>query len=354
MSKVTIKPSMIKPYIVSVFERAGLSSEHSNIVSDNLLEAELRGVYSHGLAQVKRYTQSIQQGIYNTRPHIAVLNESPATGLVDGDFAMGAVTGTEAMQICIEKAGISGCAGIAVKRGCHFGMAAYYSMMALKQDMIGIAACNSGMIMSVYDGTSRVLGTNPISIAVPAKKRYPLVFDAATSHVAFNKIYVAGIEGRDIPVEWALDEEGRPTTDPIKALKGMVVPFGSYKGSGLAIMVNVLSAILSGAAISNDYDNSRQEAGHPEGVGYFFAALDIQRFQDVDKFKTDVDGMIDQLKSSRKKEGVDEIYMPGELEYICKRNSLQNGIALGLGTYNELVETGVKLGLNFDPAEWKL
>lgn len=344
---ITVDPHKLAVLVRSLFRQAGLNEEHAGLVANNLCQAELRGVYSHGVSKVKPYVRSIENGTYNRYPAVSVIRESGSTVLVDGDFAPGAVSGTAAMRLCIGKAAESGFACAAVTRGRHFGMAAFYAMMALERGMIGIALCNSGKIMAPYGGTSRVLGTNPICIAVPSGKDFPFVFDAATSEAAFNKIIVAGLEGRDIPPGWALDKEGRPTTDAKAALEGMVIPFGGYKGSGLAIMVHVLSGLLGHAFAGGLYDHAKDGNGDSGGVGFFFCALDVSTFQPLGDFTRQVDDFIDEVKTARRSDKDQEIYVPGEPEHLRRLRHLSHGIELGSAVYGELQETALRLGVPF-------
>lgn len=349
MGNIAVAAHKIKEFTRQVFIHAGLSGEDAELVSSNLAEAELRGIYSHGYSKVSSYVNHIKSGFFNSRPHITVLQESASTLLVDGDYAMGAVSGTKAMQLCVDKGRQTGFACASVRKGRHFGMAAFYAKLALEQGMIGVSLCSSGRIMSSFGGTTRVLGTNPICIAVPSGQQFPFIFDAATSEAAYNKIVVAAREGRDIPTGWALDEDGHPTTDAQKALNGMVIPFGGYKGSGLAIMVNVLSAVLSNAVGYADGSwQSGQEAPGYGDVGFFFCALDVGRFQPLDAFTKEVDGFIEELKSVRKQRADQEIYVPGELEYLRQQRNLARGIAIGKGVYEDLREIGIELDVPFD------
>lgn len=341
MGKYFIKSHHLKKFCSDVFQTLGLNENSANIVADNLVEAELRGVRSHGIAKVKDYVKFIEKGIFNPNPNIKIVKEDLAILSIDGDFGMGAVTGKYAMEKCIEKAKTTGIACATVINGTHFGMAAYYSMLALENNMIGISLCNSGNIMTVYGGISRSLGTNPISIAVPTNKNLPVVFDAATSEAAFNKICFAHIDGRDIPLGWAVDKNGDPTTKPEDALQGAVIPFGGYKGSGLAIMVNILSALLNGAFLQSKND-SINKGEHSNGVGFFFAAIDISKFQDIITFKDSVDLFVEDLKSSTRAKDTEEIYMPGELEYLRKEENLKSGLPIVEGVFNDLKEIQVK------------
>jgi LDH2 family malate/lactate/ureidoglycolate dehydrogenase len=221
-------------------------------------------------------------------------------------------------------------------------MAAFYSMMALEHNMIGIALCNSGSMMTVHGGISRVLGTNPISIAVPANEKYPLVFDAATSQAAYNRIVVANQEGRDIPEGWAIDKEGKSTVKAGDALLGAVLPVGGYKGSGLAVMVNVLSGVLSSALLGAQTENA---SGLNKGVGFFLGAIRIADFLDVAAFKLAIDKMIEELKASRHDEKTQTIYMPGELEYLRRDENVKQGVEISEVVLNDLIEVQRKYGI---------
>jgi len=344
---ITVKSESVQPFLSRLFSRAGLPVDHAETMAENLYEAELRGVYSHGLSLVKGYAGNIASGTVNRNPDIKTLRESASTLLIDGDFAPGSTLGGYAMRRCLEKAAETGFASASVKRACHFGMAAFYSMMALERDMIGIALCTSGVNMAVYGGSTRVLGTNPISVAVPAGERLPIVYDGATSHAAFGKIFAASRNGETIPEGWALSDDGKATTNAAEAVRGMMIPFGDYKGSGLAVIVSVLSAVLSGADAFTGYAAGKQDSGAGEGIGFFFAALDIAKLRDVGVFKRDIDTLIDGLKSSRKRPGFgDEIYMPGELEFRRREQNLKNGITISKQLFEELGQTAAEFGVN--------
>jgi len=341
MKHYRVKPGNLKAFCREVFMTLGVDHQASHTVTDNLVEAELRGVKSHGITKLKEYTASIEQEIFNIRPNIKIVQEANSTLAIDGDFGLGAVTGKWAMEKCLDKAKATGIAFATVAKGRHFGMAAFYSMMALEHDMIGIALCNSGNIMAVHGGTSRVLGTNPISIAVPAHKQYPLVFDAATSQAAFNRVIVANLENRDIPAGWAIDKAGKPTVKASDALQGAVLPFGGYKGSGLAIMVQVLSGVLSSAfrtAVATEDGRGK------DGVGFFLGAFRIADFLEVDVFRQGIDALITDLKASRRNEDTPVIYMPGELEFLRKEENVQIGVEISSAVLEDLLAVQRKYG----------
>jgi LDH2 family malate/lactate/ureidoglycolate dehydrogenase len=221
-------------------------------------------------------------------------------------------------------------------------MAAYYAMEALPLDMIGFAFCNALPKVAVYGGIDGQMGTNPICAAIPASEEFPVVFDAATTKIAWNKIRYASKEGLGIESEVALDENGNDTQDPTAALAGVLLPFAGYKGSGLAIVVNILCSLLSGAAVNIEADEPREKVGK---VGFYFSAVDIAAFQEPSFFKKSVDLMIRRMKSSRVRKGFDRIYMPGELEYIQFTDQTAKGVELGDAVLAELRGVGGEFGL---------
>ena len=334
-----------------IFKAAGLQEQHAACVADNLVEAELRGVRSHGVIQVKTYVERLNKGKINKTPHIRVLKETQGTLLVDGDFSPGAVSGTFAMDRCIEKAKETGIASAAVRNGTHFGMAAYYAMRALPFDMMGFAFCNAQPRVAVHGSVDRNMGTNPICAAIPANREHPIVFDAATSAAAYNKVFYASKEGYKIEGGLALDDDGVETRNPQIALEGVFLPFGGYKGSGLAVIVNVLCTLLTGGAVSS-WPVSGADSELREdlmNVGFYFSALDISAFQEPELFKRSMDAMIRRMKSSRKKKDCGEIYMPGEIEFLQHARQSRDGVSLGRSVFSDL--SALRLELNLSPLE---
>ncbi|MDR2601705.1 MAG: Ldh family oxidoreductase [Spirochaetaceae bacterium] len=342
---LALDPRTVRPFLRRLFEGAGLCAEDAAVVSENLYEAEMRGVYSHGLSLAKDYVRRFASGGVNRAHRVRVIRETPALTLVDGDFAPGAVAGRRAMALCIAKAKQTGLAASAVYHGCHFGMAAFYSMMALGEDMIGVALCNSAVNTAVYGGAEAVMGSNPVSVAVPAGKRRPIVYDGGTSAATFNRILFYHREGSPIPEGWALDMRGEPTVSASEALSGTMLPFGGHKGSGVAVLVNILSAALSGAELFAALGGQEQKTG---GVGFYFSALDVRQIRDLAEFKESIDTMIDRFKASPKRPGVDEIYLPGELEFIRRERHERHGLPVKRSVFEELRETAEAAGVRFD------
>ena len=305
-------------------------------MTDNLIQADLRGHSSHGVSRVRVYCNRIRDGFVATAPAIKVINETPAVFHLDGGHGMGAVVADKAMRMCVKKARTSGIAMCSVRAGAHFGIASYYTMQAASEDMIGYACSNAPATMAPWGGVTPMLGTNPFSMSVPAGKHRPLVFDSASSIVARGKINLAEIEDRPIPLGWAIDQQGRHTTDATAALEGSVLPFGEHKGYGIALMIDILSGILSGAGYGSHlgplWDNSESY----QNLGFFLLAIDIASFRDVAGFKGQIDQMIDEIKASKPAPQVDEILVPGEIEFRNEEYNREHGIVVGPGVLRDL------------------
>jgi LDH2 family malate/lactate/ureidoglycolate dehydrogenase len=355
MSEILVSEEQSVQFCSQLFQKIGASKEHADIVGDNLAFAELRGLYSHGLSRVMGYSTKLEKGAYNNNPRIKVTRESAGAATVDADRAFGAVSGVYAMKLCMEKAQKNGTASVAVKNANHYGCLAYYTLEAAKKGMIGFAMCNSLAGTSVWGGNDRVLGTNPFSVAIPAHKKRPVVYDGATSVVAFGKVAVAHIEKRPIPGHWSYDREGNPTTDSAEAFYGTMRPFGDYKGSGISMLISLLCAGLSDSYFDMEEEMLRLERDLSAGGGLsdFFTVIDIGAFTDPEKFKNRVDTFIDLVKMSRKIPGTAEIFVPGEIEFNKEEEfRARGGFTIGPNLFAELKATRDKYGLIFDLDRW--
>lgn len=342
---VRLDAEKTKKYVTDIFKTVGLSENDAETVADNLLAAELRHVKSHGLVQVRNYTELYEKGIFNKNPDIRKIKESPVTVLYDADRGPGAVAGKIAMEDVIRKAETSGVAAGSVRNGTHFGMAAYYAREAVKKGLIGFAFTNAGQIVAPYGGLRKELGTNPICVAVPAAGHKPLIFDAATSVEAFNKIFFAYTEHRKIPADWSIDRKGRATEDPADVIErdGALLPFGGYKGYGLAVVVNILTGLLSGASLEKDEQGKIRE--NPRPVGYFFAALNPDFFVGRTELAELTGLFIDRLHNSEAVNPDKPVLVPGEIEDNWEADGRANGIEVFDGVRHDLDETGKRLGL---------
>lgn len=322
----------------------GVGAEDATILADNLVEADLRGVHTHGSSLILGYSRRLRSG--GTRPHgrLTIVHDAPAVATVDGGDGIGQVIGARAMRLAIDKARQTGIGAVSVRHSNHFGAAASYSMLALPHDMIGFATTNAGARIPPVGGASAVVGNNPLSYAIPAGAQRPIVLDMAQSVVAAGKIGMALRKGEPIPLGWALDREGRPTEDPREGLAGLLVPIAGPKGFGLALVMDALSGGLSAASVGLDLSGPRPD-GRPAGVCHFFMAIDVASFAPVEEFKARVDKLIRDTKAARRAPGVEEIYLPGEIEYNLRDRRLREGIPLLSSLVRDLEKVAVELDL---------
>jgi LDH2 family malate/lactate/ureidoglycolate dehydrogenase len=355
MNEIRIPEEQAIQFCSGLFQKIGASKEHADIVGDHLVFAELRGLYSHGLSRVMAYSEKLEKGAYNKKPCMKAVKESAGTATLDADKAFGAVSGIYAMELCMEKAKKNGVASVAVKNANHYGCLAYYTLAAAKKGMIGFTMCNCSAGTSVWGSNDRVLGTNPFSVAIPADKKWPIVYDGATSVVAQGKVAVAHIEKRSIPGHWCYDKEGSPTTDGSAAFFGTMRPFGDYKGSGIAMLISLLCAGLCDGYFDMEEEMLRLEQDLSAGgnLSDFFTVIDIAAFTDPEKFRRRVDTFIDLVKRSRKTPETAEIYVPGELEFSkVEEFRAQGGFTIGPNLFGELKASRDKYGLTFDMDQW--
>lgn len=350
---IIIPEEQSKEYVSLLFQKIGAKKVDADIMGDHLTMAEMRGIYSHGLSRIPVYTKKLEGGGFRIDPKMKIVKEYDGSILLDADMAFGPVSGKFAMDHLVEKAKKSGFASAVITNSNHWGFLGYYPLMALPHDMIGFAFCNATGTTSIYGSPFRFVGTSPMSVAIPAGKHDPLVYDAASSTVAMGKVSVANLEGRTIPKDWTYDKEGHETTNPADALTGGCMrAFGGYKGSGLAILISSISAALTG--MPNDFKNDDSAPSSGNNVGGVMQVIDISRFRDINDFKADIDEFISAAKAQPKGEGVEEIYMPGEIEFNKMRNfRKQGGFEIGPGLFKALKDSAEKYGLSYDFSGWE-
>ena len=346
-------------YTVKFMEKLEVPPRDAAIVGDVLIEADLRGVSSHGLIRLSAYYGNrLKKGYMDPATPTRVIGETDTTIAFDGGNGLGQVNGVRAMKACIEKASKSSIAVATVNHSNHFGIAAYYAMMALEHDMIGVSMTNSQPLVAPTYGRAAVLGTNPISLAAPSYKKYPFVLDMATSVVAIGKVKVFEKKAEKIPMGWGIDDDGNVTDDPKNVQSGgpgALLPLGStdilrsYKGYGLALMVDILCGALSGAATLTDvgFPHEPKESQ----VGHFFMALNIDAFRPVIDFKKQIDYMVELLKGSPTAAGREEIFIAGEKEYLAAEENRKKGVPLLESIVQDLKVNGARIGAPFECRE---
>ncbi|MDR7418062.1 MAG: Ldh family oxidoreductase [Armatimonadota bacterium] len=322
-----ISHTALREFCTRVLEAAGAPAEHARITAEILVEADLRGIHSHGVSLLPTYVRRLRSGLTNPTPAIITVRSHGATALLDGDFGLGYVLGHTAMTTAIAKARQYGVGIVGVRRSTHYGMAGYYAMMAADARMVGYTTSNAGADMVPWQGARPALGNNPLAYAIPAGRHAAIVLDMACSVVARGRIRIAGLRGERIPHGWVLGD----IEDPRDAYAAPLAPFGTYKGSGLAIVNEVLSAIVPAARLSIEIARTAPvcgEARDPRGIGHLFMALDIAVFQPLDEFLGRVDALIDSIKATPPAEGCNEVLVPGEPEHRTRLKALREGIAL--------------------------
>ena len=319
----------------------GMSGEDADIAGDVVTHSDFTGVYSHGMSRLALYLRLFGTGAYNPRPNIKVLKDEGSVIHLDCDNALGVVTVNKAFDRLLPRAKESGIAICIGRRSSNIGCASYYGWRAAKNDVICLVCCNTYLSMAPYGGADRLLGTNPIVVGVPTNEEYPIVMDISTSGVAFGKIQAYQREGKDLPEGWANDFNGKPTTNSKDAYT--VLPIAAYKGYGLAVIVDVVSAVLSGANFGTGI--GAPEKLEPENTGFCMIMIDPSKFMPIDEFKKRADEYVHAMKDSRPAEGVKEIYMPGEIEFKKFKANKENGIEVGEALAAELCELAVTLGV---------
>ncbi|TVY11116.1 Ldh family oxidoreductase [Paenibacillus cremeus] len=330
----------------SVFRKAGVPTETAQIVAQSLVEADLRGVDSHGVVRTDIYLRRLEAGRIQPLAEPSVISEGPGFTLLDGNNNFGAYVGMKALRTALDRAKAGGIGIVGVKGSNHFGTGAFYALQAIREDMILMVMSNASQTMPPTGGIRPFIGTNPLCVGVPAGAEQPFVLDMATSVVARGKIIVAAQKGEPIPLGWAIDKDGNPTTDAQAALEGSVLPVGGAKGYAISMVIDILSGVLTGAGYGQYVNNMYENWNEDQNVGHFFMAIDIQRFIPLPFFKGRMDDYIRSLKAEPKAPGVPEILIPGELEHRQSERRKQYGIELPLKVAEELHGIGLRYGVS--------
>ena len=313
--------------VTAIFEDCGMEPRDATLLADSLVMADLRGVHSHGILRVPEYVKKLTRDGVNPKGRPAVVKRRGAAMVVDGNNAMGQIACAVAMDHAISTASELGLAAVAIRGSNHCGALFHTAMKALDRNMIGIVGTNALPTMAPWGGCDKILGINPLGVAIPAKEEPPIILDAAFSASSHGKIRIYHQKGLSIPEGWAFDRNGAPTTDAGAAILGLLQPIGEFKGTGLAIVVGILSSLLSGAAFGTELGN--MESGpEPGRDGQFVMAIDVDFFEDGPVFRSRVDHIIRQIRASSPAPGFERCYAPGEIEYETERRYRQEGIPL--------------------------
>ncbi len=344
-----VRAEKLRLLVEGLFKAAGLPAEDAAAVAEVLVEADLRGVESHGTTRIAGYMNMIKTGLLNPKPAVQVLKDLPSTAMLEGDQGFGIVVAKRAMQMAIDKAARTGIAAVTARNVTHTGMIGFYPMMAVRAGMIGFAMNNGPAILPPFGGKTPTLATNPFSVAIPAGREQPIVLDMATSVVAGGKLRLAAKKGTPIPGEWALDRHGMPTTDPNEAIfHGFLQWAGGYKGFGLATIVEVLGGVLSGGLFGRDVPAMKNFGKEPLVTSAFYMAINVDNFMPLAEFGERVDRLIGHIKASERAKGTEEVYVAGEIEFRRKAQRVGDGIPVSGVVYRELMGLAAEYGVAFD------
>ncbi len=324
-----VAPDDLTQLCIEAMRLTGLNEEDARLTAEVLVTTDTLGTFTHGTRQLRGLLKNFRSGRLHAAAHEAIVAEGPAWAIVDAHYAMPPAVSYRCMQLAMRKAKASGIGYVGVRHSSHYGAAGFYANLAARGDMFGLSMCNVDPCMTVPGSKGRVLGTNPIAYAAPAGEEKPVYLDVATSAVAATKIYAAKALGQPIPGNWLVDEDGLPTSDysnfPEKAVQ---VPMAGHKGYGLAVMVEILTAVLTGAAVMSGVSSWVLDSPNPTDEGHAFIAIDIGQIMPLGEFKSRMDGMIREIKSAPLAKGADRIYLPGEIELERQETALAQGIVL--------------------------
>jgi LDH2 family malate/lactate/ureidoglycolate dehydrogenase len=334
-------PQQMRRQLVSVFRAWGMSEPHAETTAEMMVETDLRGVDSHGIAMLPTYDREFRNGRLNMRPVFKTVRDGPAMALIDADASLGHPVSVRAMNLAVDKCGVTGVAVVSVLNSHHFGAAACYSRIAAERGVIGmVTSATRGVTMVPTFAAEPVLGTNPLAFAAPARRNPPFQLDMATTTVAAGKVKVHKLNHRPLPPGWVVDGDGQPVTDVEEAFRyvferpeGGITPLGgtrelgSHKGYGLAVMVHILGATLSGGSFS-PIRNRTQRTSDPHNIGHFFLAIDPRAFRADGEFEDDLDQVIDVLHNARRADPAQPVLVAGDPEMETRTERLQAGVPI--------------------------
>jgi len=342
MSEYLVDYVKLGDFTVDVFKKVGCGDREAKAVAGLLLDADLRGVRSHGVIRIRQYTTKIKGGGAVINADMVIEKESPVMAVLDAKGALGAIASDKAVEIARAKAKASGLGFVTVKNSNHFGMAGHWAIKLAGEDMIGFCGSNTSPSMPVPGSKQRSIGNNPFAMAYSGNKYKEVCVDMACSVVAGGKVQDLASRGLPIPQGWFLDSEGNPSNDPKNV--GMLLPFSGHKGAGVALMVETLGVLLSSGPLAFEM-NAQGDPAKSENASQFFACFDIAAFRSLEGFKEDVDRYVDFYKQLKKADGVNEIMYFGEIEYRNKEAISKEGVTLPDTLLNEIASIAIGLGI---------
>lgn len=341
-----ISPDTLRERVAALYRVVGLPEEHAALVADTLVRADMWGHSSHGVMRAPWYLDRVRNGVMKPVTDAVRVVDSGAIAVVDGREGVGQVIARDAMLDAVARAKRHGVGVVSVRNSNHHGALGYFTRLATQAGCIGMLAANGGPAMAPWGGKRMAVGTNPWSIAAPAGRYPPMMLDIANTVVARGKIFLARQKDAPIPDHWALDAEGRRTTDPVAALAGVILPMAEHKGYAIALIMDVLAGVLSGSGILTEV-NSPYKTDKPSRCGHFFLALDIEAFGPRHVFDARMEQMIAEVKAVPLAPGFDEILYPGELEARNEARHARDGLELPQKTMADLQAEAQRLGVRW-------
>jgi LDH2 family malate/lactate/ureidoglycolate dehydrogenase len=341
---IRVKHEPLRRFVGEIYERAGMPAEDAALLSDTLVQADLWGHQSHGVLRTGWYLARLQSGVMKAATQPKLVVDAGAVAVIDAQDGVGQVVTRFAAREALRRAKLHGVSSVAVRNSNHFGTCMYYTRMAAEQGCVMMLMTNGGPAIAPWGGRKKIIGTNPWSISCPAGKHPPLMMDMANTGVARGKIYLARQRRETIPPGWALTADGEPTTDPQAAIDGIILPMAGHKGYAIAVVVDMLSGVLSGSSFLSAV-NGPYKTDQRSGAGHFFAAFNIEAFQPLAEFDARMEAFVAELKSVPLAQGVDEVFYPGEMEARSDERLRRDGLDLPEDTVADLRRIGAETGI---------
>ncbi len=335
MTAANVDPARLLDFAAQVYLACGQSQADAKLCADSLVQADLWGHQSHGVMRLSWYAARMKAGVCDARAAPEIVLDGGALAVIDGHDAMGQVVTAKAAEEAIKRAKAHGVGAVGVRNSNHFGTAMYFTRQAAQAGCVGFLSTNASPAMAPWGGRKKVVGNNPWSWACPAGAHAPMMLDMANTGVARGKIYLAKQKGLPIPLGWAIDADGAPTTDPAKAIEGVILPMGEHKGYAISVMMDMLSGVLTGSGfgpeVAGPYQSERRSR-----AGHFMLAIDIAALQPLAQFNARIEAMIAGLKAVPRAQGFDEIFYPGEIEARNDARNRRDGLVLPDDTVADL------------------
>jgi LDH2 family malate/lactate/ureidoglycolate dehydrogenase len=345
---VSVAADDLAALVARIFVAAGVAQQLAATVAEALVEADLEGIPSHGVLLVDMYVDRLRAGSVSARDKAEIVSDSGCAVVLDAGNAFGQLTGDQAMAMAVERAKQHGAGIVAVRHGFHFGTARRFAVQAIRQGCIGIAMCNTRPLMPAPGGAERVVGNNPIAIAIPSDDAVPIVLDMATSEAAMGKIRLAEKSGQPIPATWAVRDDGNPTTSAAEAIAGMLLPAAGPKGFGLALMIDLMCGLISGGASGPKVRPLYGDPGTPYDCSHLFIAIDVGHFCDPSWFRAEAAATAARIHGGKRAPGISKLFLPGEPEWQRRANA-KGQVKLEPAVANTLIKLAESLKVSAEP-----